>query len=75
MECPVSLYGGGPFHYDKITIKQVSLTDFKEVGMLDMDVWANKSLLENRPARRKAPRQSGTLFWVAVPLKLCLLKR
>ena len=52
LNAPVSLYGGGPFQYELLLgdndKKQVSLTDFKEVGDAfgHGRVWANKSLLE-----------------------------
>lgn len=56
LKSPVSLYGGGPIHYELLLgdndKKQVTLTDFKEISdaFRQGRVWANKSLLENRPA-------------------------
>ena len=79
LNAPVSLYGGGPFQYELLLgdndKKQVSLTDFKEVGDAfgHGRVWANKSLLENRPAYAMEIRTKvdGTfIIWVeAVPFE------
>lgn len=56
LKSPVSLYGGGPIHYELLLgdndKKLVTLTDFKEISdaFRQGRVWANKSLLENHPA-------------------------
>ena len=79
LNAPVSLYGGGPFQYELLLgdndKKQVSLTDFKEVGDAfgHGRVWANKSLLENRPAYAmevKTKAEGTFIIWVeAVPFE------
>lgn len=84
LKSPVSLYGGGPFHYELLLgdndKKQVALADFKEVGdaFRQGRVWANKSLLENRPAYAmeiKTVAGATFIIWVeTVPFEVMSTK-